>query len=276
MPIRRFLLEIWAMAIVSLVVGFMGPFGTFDESALVGRVSLWWILLIGAYMLIRPAILVLSWMARKAQLPEMVVAFWGVAALSGPMAVYWRIRGGESTGELDSYATLIPFSLLCALGVLAVVHWAAHADRRLAARTQPAAHPASQPDEPVPAEDPGARAAAEYLEAMPTPPLMARLSPRFRGPILALQSEDHYVRVHGQGESELLLMRLRDAIAEMDDVAGQQVHRSWWVARDAIERAEPSGRSWQIMLSNGIFAPVARDTVSRLRSEGLLPPPQPA
>lgn len=264
------------MAVASLVVGFMGPFGTYDGDGLAGRVSLWWMLLIGAYMLIRPAILALSWMARKAQLPETVVTFWGVAALSGPMAVYWRIRGGESTGELDGYAALIPFSLLCALGVLGVAQWAAHADRRLAARNQPAAHPASQPDRPVPAEEPGARAGLEYPEAMPTPPLMARLSPRFRGPILALQSEDHYVRVHGQGESELLLIRLRDAIAEMEGVAGQQVHRSWWVARDAIERAEPSGRSWQIMLSNGIFAPVARDTVSRLRSEGLLPPPQPA
>jgi len=272
LPIRRFLLEVWAMAVASLVVGFMGPFGTYDGDELAGRVSLWWMLLIGAYTLIRPAILALSWMARKAQLPEMVVTFWGVAALSGPMAVYWRIRGGESTSQLDGYAALIPFSLLCALGVLGVVQWAAHADQRLAARA---------------ALQPAGRAAPEALETMLTvspetmppacsPPLMTRLSPRFRGPILALQSEDHYVRVHGQGESELLLMRLRDAIAEMDGVAGQQVHRSWWIARDAIERAEPSGRSWQIMLSNGIFAPVARDTVSRLRSEGVLPPPQSA
>ena len=259
------------MAVASLVVGFMGPFGTYDNSELAGRVSLWWMLLIGAYMLTRPAILILRWLARKAELPEMAVAFWGVLALSGPMAVYWRIRGSVSTGELDNYATLIPFSLLCALGVLGVVQWAESADRRLTARAR-AATPAQHA--PI--------ARAEAPEADPaapsplSPPLMARLSPRFRGPILALQSEDHYVRVHGQGESELLLMRLRDAIAEMDGVAGQQVHRSWWVARDAIERAEPSGRSWQIMLSNGIVAPVARDTVSRLRSEGLLPPPQPA
>lgn len=270
MPIRRFLLEVWAMAVASLVVGFMGPFGTYDGNELAGRVSLWWMLLIGAYMLTRPAILILQWLARKAELPEMAVAFWGVLALSGPMALYWRIRGGVSTGELDSYATLIPFSLLCALGVLGVVQWAENADRRLTARAAtPLQHAAIAPAEAPPEADPAA-------PSPPSPPLMARLSPRFRGPILALQSEDHYVRVHGQGESELLLMRLRDAIAEMEGMAGQQVHRSWWVASAAVERAEPAGRSWHLMLSNGIVAPVARDTVSRLRGEGLLPAPQPA
>ena len=46
---RRFLLEVWAMAVASLVVGFMGPFGTYDGDELAGRVSLWWMLLIGAY-----------------------------------------------------------------------------------------------------------------------------------------------------------------------------------------------------------------------------------
>ncbi|MCX7863548.1 MAG: LytTR family transcriptional regulator DNA-binding domain-containing protein [Novosphingobium sp.] len=273
MNLRRFLLEVWAMAVASVVVGFMGPFGTYDDNGLAGRVSLWWLLLIGAYTLIRPAILALRWLARKVELPEIVVTFWGVAALSGPMAVYWRIRGHESTGELDNYATILPFSLICALGVLGVVQWAERADRRLTARARAGRH--------APPEDSGATEIEAVVPepsppTLPGPPLMARLSPRFQGPILALQSEDHYVRVHGQKESELLLMRLRDAIAEMEGVEGQQVHRSWWVASAAVERAEPAGRSWQLILRNGLVAPVARDSVSRLRSEGLLPFPQPA
>ena len=93
----------------------------------------------------------------------------------------------------------------------------------------------------------------------------------FAGPILALQSEDHYVRVHGQRGSELILMRLRDAIAEMEGVAGAQVHRSWWIAHRAILRCDPAGRSWLITLDGGLSVPVARDSVARLQRAGFLP-----
>ena len=44
------------------------------------------------------------------------------------------------------------------------------------------------------------------------PRLRARLSRSFDDEILAQESEDHYVRVHGKTWSELLLIRLREAI----------------------------------------------------------------
>ena len=264
MPVRRILLELWAMSVMAVVVAFLGPFGTYDEAELPARLYRWWVLLIGTYLMVRPAIFGLGWLARRIELPETAVTFWGVMALSGPIAVVWRLEGETNTSRLDSYATLIPFALLCAIGVLAVVQWAQRADQRLTTGAPP---PPMAPPAPVMQQQ------AEPADPLPAsgPALLARLSPRFRGPILALQSEDHYVRVHGQGESELLLMRLRDAIAEMDGVPGQQVHRSWWIAREAVAEARPSGRSWQLILTNGLAAPVARDTVSRLRGDGLLP-----
>jgi DNA-binding LytR/AlgR family response regulator len=100
---------------------------------------------------------------------------------------------------------------------------------------------------------------------------LARLSRGAQGPVLALQSEDHYVRVHGAKESELVLIRLRDAITEMNDVDGEQVHRSWWVATSGIAQTELTGRNWTIELTNGMKVPVARDSASRLRMKGMLP-----
>ncbi len=79
------------------------------------------------------------------------------------------------------------------------------------------------------------------------------------------------MRVHGARSSELLLIRLRDAIAEMDDLPGEQTHRSWWVARDAVVGVHARGRSYEIKLINGERALVARDSVERLTRSQFLP-----
>lgn len=243
------------MFVLASVVGFMGPFGTYFDDGLVGRITHWWMLLMGAYLLVRPALTGLAYLARRTGLPETPVAFWGGALLSLPLAVIWRTIGQNEFRELDGYAGLVPFSLLCAFVVMGVHRWALKADRQIDAR------PTS-----VPAE--AALAVPELASA--EPPLRRRLSPSFNGSILALQSEDHYVRVHGHSVSELLLIRMRDAISEMDGVSGEQVHRSWWVARDGVASTEPAGRSWRLTLKNGLSVPVARDSVSRLKRTGLL------
>ena len=83
--------------------------------------------------------------------------------------------------------------------------------------------------------------------------------------------EDHYLRVHTLLGSALVLMRLRDAVALVGDLEGMQVHRSWWVARAAIADGAGLTRSREIPLTNGLSAPVARDSVDRLRQSGFLP-----
>ncbi|QIG79771.1 LytTR family DNA-binding domain-containing protein [Stakelama tenebrarum] len=82
--------------------------------------------------------------------------------------------------------------------------------------------------------------------------------------VIALQMEDHYVRVHTLHGSSLLLMPLGQAIAGTRR-EGLRTHRSWWVARDAVERVEGNARSMRLHLSNGLIAPVARSAVTRLR-----------
>lgn len=100
-------------------------------------------------------------------------------------------------------------------------------------------------------------------------PLLDKLPPRLqRAPLLALQSEDHYLRVHTGAGDALILMRLSDAIAAVEGLDGRQTHRSWWVARQAIDMiARGDGRA-TLTLSNGVEAPVSRSHAPHLREAG--------
>lgn len=88
--------------------------------------------------------------------------------------------------------------------------------------------------------------------------------------VIALQMEDHYVRVHAPAGSQLLLMTMAEAIGLLGGVDGERTHRSWWVARQAVDRIEGTPRAMRVHLTNGIVAPVARNAVARLRSAGWL------
>lgn len=91
--------------------------------------------------------------------------------------------------------------------------------------------------------------------------------------LLALQAEDHYLRVHTDRGVTLVLMRLRDAIAALGDTTGWQPHRSFWVATDAATRAERRGQGWQLVLENGLVVPVSRNAVPSMRASGLVGQP---
>jgi len=86
--------------------------------------------------------------------------------------------------------------------------------------------------------------------------------------VLCLQMEDHYVRVHTQGGSRLVLTTMSQAVAAMQGIGGLQVHRSWWVARKAVVEAVVDGRNLRLRLVNGVMAPVARAAVAAVRAAG--------
>lgn len=99
--------------------------------------------------------------------------------------------------------------------------------------------------------------------AIPSDPLLLdRLPPHLRSDILCLQVEDHYVRVHGAEASAMVLIRFSDAMRGLDHVAGTQVHRSWWVANDAVRALRRSGRTAQLILSNDMTVPVSQPYVA--------------
>jgi len=102
------------------------------------------------------------------------------------------------------------------------------------------------------------------------PTRIAALPDRLRRADVCLQTEDHYVRVHTRGGSELMLISMRDAVASLEGVAGERIHRSWWVVRNAVTQMVADGRNLRLRLVNGLDAPISRSQVGRLRAAGWL------
>jgi hypothetical protein len=119
---------------------------------------------------------------------------------------------------------------------------------------------------------PATHAAAAPAGAAPPPVrFLDRLPEKLRGGALyAVQAEDHYLRLHTSKGSDLILMRLSDAVAELEGIEGAQTHRSWWVAKDAVAQVKRADGRVSLMLKGGAEAPVSRPNVKALRESGWL------
>ena len=108
---------------------------------------------------------------------------------------------------------------------------------------------------------------AEAAAAAPAPPkFLERLPLKLRGAeVWAVEAEDHYLRLHTSKGQDLILMRLGDAVAELEGIEGAQVHRSWWVARDAIADAKRGDGRATLTLKDGSEVPVSRTYARILR-----------
>lgn len=101
------------------------------------------------------------------------------------------------------------------------------------------------------------------------PAFLDRVPLKLRGAdIWAVEAEDHYLRLHTSKGQDLILLRLADAVAELDGIEGAQVHRSWWVAREAIADARRGDGRATIVLKDGSQVPVSRTYAGPLRERG--------
>lgn len=106
----------------------------------------------------------------------------------------------------------------------------------------------------------GSAEPAKFLERLPL---------KLRGAeVWAVEAEDHYLRLHTSKGQDLILMRLADAVSELQGIEGAQVHRSWWVARDAIAEARRGDGRATLTLKDGAEAPVSRTYARLLRERG--------
>ena len=101
------------------------------------------------------------------------------------------------------------------------------------------------------------------------PRFLERLPLKLRGAdIWAVEAEDHYLRLHTSKGQDLILMRLSDAVAELEGLEGAQTHRSWWVAKDAVTGAKRGDGRATLTLKDGATAPVSRAYAKALREAG--------
>ena len=88
--------------------------------------------------------------------------------------------------------------------------------------------------------------------------------------IHALEAQDHYLQVHTDAGSELILMRLADAIDELDGLDGARCHRSWWVARPAVTDVIQRDGRVMLKLVGDLMVPLSRTYLPELRAGGWL------
>jgi hypothetical protein len=222
-----------------VLLALLGPFGSF--AAPLPRRLLFWValLLAGAVceVLLRRAL------SRRPSLGSNPVVRWAflTVAIGAPMALLsWGLgRTLFGAGAPAGFLFFLWASLLITGAVTALM---------------------SVLNTPGPATEGAAGKAIRLRE---------RLPPQLRSAeIFAASSEDHYLRVHTSAGSSLILLRLSDAITELDGIEGAQVHRSWWVARTAITGARRDGRNLVLLLKGGIEAPVSRPNVAVLKETG--------
>ncbi|PCJ49589.1 MAG: hypothetical protein COA74_05385 [Gammaproteobacteria bacterium] len=99
---------------------------------------------------------------------------------------------------------------------------------------------------------------------------MQKIPKIIRGELLCLEMDDHYIKVHTDKGQHLLLMRMKDAIKELEGHKGLQTHRSWWVSEKAINGSIKEGRKVTLNLKKNIIVPVSRTYLPELKVRSLL------
>ncbi|GAA4022234.1 LytTR family DNA-binding domain-containing protein [Sphingomonas swuensis] len=246
---RRGLISLALVLLAAVVLAALGPFGSFAEGGFGARLGYWLPAVLVGFAVFRPIVWLGEWAARTLELPRMA-AIGGavlVGAVPATLAIGW-LGGGLRDGlpPLDALAPLyFNVALVGALITLLFVSL-----ERKVETDRPPDGTASQPPSPP-------------------SPFLDRLPADWGGELHALEMEDHYVRAHGpDGRSLLILMRMADAERELAGTDGLRVHRSWWVARRAVEGRERDGRRLVLRLKGGLEAPVARDRAGALRDAG--------
>ncbi len=257
---RRLLIDLAIVGGVGTLLAVLGPFGSF-AAPFAWRLVYWVGIVLAGYACYRPATVVATRVAGSLDLPE--AALWVVACLIAtvPMTLLtWAANGVwqqpvpmSASGWLAAYANVLVLG-----SAITLIFWFGHR-RGGAAVAAPVAAPAPPPSaEPV------------GVDAPPAPDFLDRLPPHLGRELIALEMEDHYVRAHTPAGSTLILMRMRDAVAELGGSDGRLVHRSWWVARAHVQGVRRDGRNVRLVLAQGIEAPVARGQVEALTAEGWL------
>jgi hypothetical protein len=241
--LRRLAADLALWAAIGVVMAFLGPFGT-AERPLAERLAYWEACMVGGGLI---------GIAIDAPVGSHVRSFWPrlaitSAAMTPPVTVLVGIANHFLAGMRLTFGNMLTpwFQVF-------IVCFAAMCLRQLA-WAQPVAPAAPEPTEPP---------------ADPTAAFRKRLSAKRRGAaLLAVEAEDHYLRVHTDAGDELIAARFGDAMAELACAPGFRTHRSWWVAAEAIEDVRWKKGRGEARVKGGLTVPISRSNAAPLKAAG--------
>ena len=258
---KRLRLHTFGVLVTVALLVYLGPFGTWASLTVSDRL-LFWTMAVGANWLAGNIVFGVTIRVFRTRmwptwagfvLAGLVTALPGTGIVWLVVAIYLDYQPSDISGVIRLYAQVFVLHLVIGSLVFHLI------DRTLRQRNTS-----------VESSPPGGRVdIAPNTESEAA--LLARLPARSRAELLHLRMQDHYVEVHTAAGSELLLLRFRDALREVEDVNGLQVHRSHWVARDAVVGVERRGGGRIILrLVNGSKVPVSRSFAPVLKAQGWL------
>lgn len=93
-----------------------------------------------------------------------------------------------------------------------------------------------------------------------------RLPPELGDEIISISMQDHYAEVTTTLGAHLLLIRLTDAINELNGAAGLQLHRSHYAMKAHLVRLQREGGRLKVILSDGRALPVSARHAEEVRA----------
>jgi LytTr DNA-binding domain len=265
-------LRVCAVALgAGVLLGIIGPFGTFESMSTTTRFSFWMGGIFVGMIIHIPLFYGGAWLGQHYRLPPWI---WvSLSAVIAALPMTFVINGIFATmlgaTTLDSMPQLYPFVLAISLPM----QWVSYLTTERSAPLGVAVPTPSVATEILPSSVPVSAEPALEVLAAPAPKvaaLVARLPGRLGKAIICLEMEDHYVRVHTALGDTMIHMRMADAQAELEGLEGMLVHRSFWVARASITGWQRDGKTLLLQLSNGKSVPVARDRQPLVRAAGWL------
>lgn len=233
----------------SAVMTLTGPFGTYDAMG-PGVRALYWLAVVSVNWLLVDLTTraLVAKAGDRVGYPRVTIPLIAAALVLVPATAVVVLATRWAMPQAD----IAPADLLWKVGLLLV------AVGLLFARITPRSYEGC--------DDTGAPAAAA-----PTQPIFhQRIPAHLTGPLLCLEQEDHYLRIHTADGSALIHCRMADAERELAGADGLRVHRSWWVAGAAVAGVERRGARPLLRLVDGRRVPVGKTYRPRLKQAGWL------
>lgn len=231
---RALLLELLFVILLSIALGHAGPYGTYEKFDLGFRMA-FWIVVITLPWSISKGLFVLA----KHYAPEnlsdsyITVMLMPLLALLGSAAVS-LINLKVGLYQAQSFMQVWPASILVWLAfAFLIVLPMTYIARALATEQRKA----------------GVTSMMEFFHH--------KLPDSIKdNQLIALNAQDHYLRVITDGGSALILMKFEDALAALNGYPGIQTHRSWWLSYSQLKEFErvPSN----VTLLDGTVVPISR------------------
>lgn len=234
------------------------PFGT-EQLSLAGRMVFWPVIL-AVSILIGAALRVivrdyLGW--RRYAIEAPAIAALATLVLP-PLCLALADRLADTGNYVPRWSDVASYVFIVSMAISSLRHAlaASWAGQPLSLRVE------AEPGKPEPMGQPA-------LPLPVLPRLLSRVDADLRAPIIRLQMNNHYVDVVTETGVESLLMRFADAMAETEGAEGLQVHRSHWVARDAICGLYRGRGKVVLRMRDGAVVPVSRSHLRAVLALGL-------